>query len=156
MNSQVAFLQWVRANHPQVLAAAVAKVQRKTSLGGLGDDLLSDISFDSDTVSAADNIDFSNSSTAAAPSSSTDWSGIIGAVAAAVPTVASSIVQTQAQLSTIQLNAQRAAQGLPPIGSTSLLTGQGLTGSTGMLLMLGLGLVAVLAMGGKGGSSSTV
>lgn len=156
MNSQVAFLKWVGKNHPDVLRAAMQKVQRKTSLGGLGDDLTSDITFDPDSISVSDGIDYSTAgaSNPSGSSSSTDWSGIISAVASAVPTVATSIVQTQAQLQTIQLNAQRAANGLPPLGSSSLLTGQGLSSaSLPMILLLGVGIFALAATAGKGGSA---
>lgn len=158
MNPQAQFIAWTKKYHPQVYAAAVQKVQRKVSLGGLGDDLTSDISFDPGSVSASDDIQFDTSGTNA-PSSSTDWSGIIGAVATAIPTVAQSVVQTQAQLQTIQLNAQRAAQGLPPLGSTSLLTGQGISSisPTTLLLVLGIGAFALMAgkSGGHGSDGST-
>jgi hypothetical protein len=157
MNANLSYLRWLKQNHPQVLKAAITKVQRKSALGGLGDDLTSDISFDPSTVSVSDDIssaiDTATTNPTSAPATSTDWSGIIGAVAAAAPAVATSVVQTQAQLATIQVNAQRAAAGLPPLGSTSLLTGQGLAANSGtLLLLLGVGAVALLA--GKGGHSS--
>jgi hypothetical protein len=129
MNPQIAFLQWVKQENPAVLRAAVAKVQRKVAFGGLGDDLIS-------------------------PSSSTDWSGIISAVASAVPTVASSVVQTQAQLATINANAQRAAQGLAPLTAQQLLTGQTGATSTSTLLLVGIGIFAVFALAGSRGGSS--
>lgn len=157
MNPQVAFLQWVKANHPQVLAAAVAKVQRKTSLGGLGDDLLSDISFDPDSVSASDSISYANANTNMPTANGADWSGIINSIASAVPQVAGSIVQTQAQLQTIQLNAQRASQNppLPPLTSQQLMSGQFGSVSTSTILMLGVGLFAVVAlMGSRSGGSA--
>lgn len=156
MNAQIAFLQWVKKNHPQVLNAAVQRVQRKVSFGGLGDDLTSDITFDPGSLSVSDDASGALSqSVSNNPSYDTDWSGIISSVANAIPQVATTYVQTQAQLQTIQLNAQRAAQGLPPLNSSSLLTGQGLSSaSLPMILLLGVGIFALATMAGKGNSSS--
>jgi hypothetical protein len=156
--SNLAYLKWLRQAQPAVYKAAVTRVARASHLGGLGDDLLSDISFDPDSVSLSDTttaaVDNAVTSSSSDGSSASD---IIDSLASAVSTVAPAIVTTQAQLATIQLNAQRAAAGLPPIGSTSLLTGQGLTGSTGVLLLLGLGLVAMMASEkGHGGTGATV
>jgi len=140
--AQVAFVKWVQQVHPTVYRAAVSRVARKNSLGGLGDDLTSDIVFDPGTVNV------SASTTAALNAATSDisgnsWSDIINSLAGAITTVAPQIVQTKAQLSTIQINAQRAANGQRPITSTSLFTGQGLTSNSG--LMIGL---AVLIGGG--------
>lgn len=159
MNANLTYLRWLKQNHPQVLRAAVTKVQRKSAFGGLGDDLTSDITFDPSTVSVSDDvssaIDTATTNPTSAPATSSDWSGIINAVAAAAPAVATSVVQTQAQLATIQANAQRAAAGLPLLGQNSLLTGSGLlTGSSGSILLIALGIGAVALMAGKGGHSS--
>lgn len=139
--STVEFVKWTQQHHPELYRAAVARVARKSALGGLGDNLTSDLVFDPSSLNVSDSA--MNAIAQAQGSSGNSWSDIITSIAGAIGTVAPQIVQTKAQLSTIQINQQRAAQGYPPIGSASLLTGQGLGGNTG--LMIG---IAVLLGGG--------
>jgi hypothetical protein len=156
MNSNLALIQWTRKNFPDVYKAAVSKVQRKVAFGGLGDDLLSDISFDSSTIDNTPSFDLSTdgANQPNASSSSTDWSGIISSVAQAIPTVASSIVSTQSQLALIHTNASLASQGKPLVNS---LTNPGIasTAAGNSLLILGvLGIAAIaLVSSGRGASS---
>jgi hypothetical protein len=153
--SNGAFLRWVRATHPQVYQSAVRRVASRAGLGGLGDDLLSDVTFDPGSVDLSSDVSSSIDSAVSSQSSGDSFSSILDSLAGAVTSIAPAIVNTQAQLSTIQINAQRAQQGLPPISSTSLLTGQGLGGSTGLILLLGVGVLA-LVMASKGGSAAKV
>lgn len=151
--STVEFVKWTQQHHPDLYRAAVARVVRKSSLGGLGDDLTSDIVFDPGSVNISDSASSAINAAASGATSGNSWSDIINSIAGAIGTVAPQIVQTKAQLSTIQINQQRAAQGLSPIGSASLLTGQGLGGNTGLILAGGLGLVALLLLSGGRGSA---
>lgn len=147
---QVEFVRWTKANHPDVYNAAVARVGRKQSLGGLGDDLTSDLVFDPSSLGISDAVS-SSLANSAADTSGNSWSDIINSVAGAISQVAPQIVQTKAQLATIQINAQRAANNQAPIGAASLLSGQGLGGSTGMLVLVAaiLGGGFLLASGGR-------
>jgi hypothetical protein len=148
--STVEFVKWTQQHHPDVYRAAVSRVIRKSSLGGLGDNLTSDLVFDPGSVNVSDSANSAINAAASGATSGNSWSDIINSIAGAIGTVAPQIVQTKAQLSTIQINQQRAAQGYPPIGSASLLTGQGLGGNTGLMIgmavLLGGGL---LLMSGK-------
>lgn len=148
MNSKAVFLKWVRQNHPPVYAAAVRKAVQKNTLGGLGDDLISDVSVDTSSYQVPDSVNNAIDAASTSSSSASDWSGLLDSIAGAVTTVAPAIVQTQAQLATIQTNQQRAAAGLPPIGSTSLLTGSGLSSTSGLVLagIAGVGLILLLSM----------
>lgn len=140
--AQIEFVKWVRQVHPQVYQAAVSRVARKSALGGLGDDLTSDISFDPSSINI--NPSVSASIDAATSGSGNNWSDIINSLAGAITQVAPQIVQTKAQLSAIQINAQRAANGLPiNVTGASLLSGQGLGGNTGLMI----GLVALIGGG---------
>jgi len=148
MTPNFAFVQWVKANHRPVYEAALKRVAQRNRLGGLGDDLLTDVSYDPSSANVPTDVTASLDSIAASNSNSA--SDIIDSIAGAVTSIAPAIVQTQAQLSTIQINAQRAAQGLPPLGSTSLLTGQGLSAVSPMVLLIGAAVVGgILLMKGK-------
>lgn len=133
--SNALFVKWVKDHHPAVFAVAARRARTRSALGGLGDDLVGDVSVDTSTISVDPSVSAAVDQAAADQTSNDSWSGLIDSIANAVTTVAPSIVQTQAQLSTIQLNQQRAAQGLSPVGSSSLLTGRGLTGNTGLILL---------------------
>lgn len=152
MNPQLSFIKWVKSAHPRVYQAAIQKVQRKSALGGLGDDLTSDITFDPGTVSVADNIDYSTAGAAnpSGTSASTDWSGTINAVAGAIVQVAPTLVQTDAQLKQINTNASLAQRGLPMVGN--LLTGTGGSMSMSTVLLFALGIGAIALVGSKRGS----
>jgi hypothetical protein len=138
------FVKYIKDQHPRVFAVAIKRARTRSALGGLGDDLTGDISVDTSAISIDPSVSAAVDQAAADQTSSSDWSGLIDSIANAVTTVAPSVVQTQAQLATIQLNQQRAAAGLSPVGSTSLLTGTGLTGSTGLILLAVLGGGALL------------
>jgi hypothetical protein len=157
LKAQKLFLQTVRAQHPALYQRAIARVVAPSGLGGLGDDLTQDIDIGDPTASIGISDDVTNSVNNAVDSSSTDDStaSVISALASAAATIAPAVVTTQAQLATIQLNAQRAAAGLAPLGSSaSLLTGAGLTGSTGLILLLAVG-AGVLLLGRKSSSPAS-
>jgi hypothetical protein len=143
------FVKWVKTTQPRIFALAANRARTRSTLGGLGDDLVGDVSVDTSTVSVDPSVTAAVDQAAADQTSSDTWSGLIDSIANAVTTVAPAVVQSQAQLSTIQLNQQRAAAGLPPIGATSLLTGAGLTGSTGLMLLALLGGGALLMLSKK-------
>lgn len=146
--SQVAFLSWLKQSSPTVYQRAVKRGISRTTLSGLGDDLTSDITLDDtagsaigssiDTSSADDAINAAVSST----SSTSDWSDIFSGIANAVTQIAPAIVTSQAQSQLITLNAQRAAAGLPPLTSTALTTGTGLSSISPTMIMV------ILALGG--------
>lgn len=137
------FVKYIKDQHPRVFAVAVKRARTRSALGGLGDDLTGDISVDTSAISVDPSVSAAVDQAAADQTSSSDWSGLIDSIANAVTTVAPSVVQTQAQLSAIQLNQQRAAAGLSSnVTANSLLTGVG--GSTGLMLLALLGGGALL------------
>lgn len=127
MTGNEAFVGWVKKAHPQVYAAAVQMVKRKSAFGGLGDDLISDISFDPNSISVSDfNVAPDSGNPQGAPTSSgNSWSSVIDSIANAIPKVAGSIVQTKSALDTINVNARLAQQNKPLLPYGSLLTGAG-------------------------------
>jgi len=150
---QLAFVKWVKQTQPLVYQAAIAKVANKSRLGGLGDNLASDISFDYSDIGLS-NEDQSAIDSAVSSSSTSSWgdgiSSVIDSLSSAISSVAPAIVNTKAGLSAIQINQQRAAAGLPLITGASLVTGSTLASGDGLLIIGGIGLLAVLlAMGGK-------
>jgi hypothetical protein len=142
--AQVAFVKWVKQAHPDLYRAAITRVARKTRLGGLGDDLTSDITFDPNAVAVSDSTVSAIDAAATSSDSTGQWSDVINSIANAITTVAPTVVQSQAQLKTIQINAQRAAANQSLLGSGSLLSG-----STGMMLMLALLGGGVLLLAGR-------
>lgn len=144
--SQAMFIKWVKDTYPQVFAVAVKKAQRKTTLGGLGDDLLSDVSVNTDDISVNPTVAAAVDS-AAAGNSSSSWSGFLDSLTSAITSVAPAVVQTKADLAAIQMNQQRAAQNRGTITGKSLITGMGLTGNSGMMIMAALGVGALLLVG---------
>jgi hypothetical protein len=142
-SSEAMFVKWVKDAYPRVFAVAVKRARARSNLGGLGDDLMGDVSVDTSAMTVDPAVTAAVDQAAADQSSSgTDWSSLISSIANAVGTVAPQIVQTQAQLDTIKINQQRASQNMRPITSQSLLTGQGLTsmfsGNTGVFLLVAL------------------
>lgn len=152
MNSKLAYVQWTRQHFPLVYQAAINKVQRKVALGGLGDNLISDISFDAGSLSASDNIGYSENgaSNPSAPSASTDWSNIIDSVANAIPTVAGAVIKTKAEWDLINLNAANAKRGLP---LQSSLTNPGAASTPMGYMVFGLGALALLVLASRGRAS---
>lgn len=169
MNAKQTYLAWVRQTHPQVYWTALRRVLTPASgLSGLGDDLtatvnpnLATVSIDTSGVSdipsdISASIDQANQS----QGSSSDWSSFFNAVANSISSIGSTVVQTQAQQNLLQINTQRAKQGLAPLTAsgvpvttlapTSSSVAQfeaNLSQSMGWLLpALGVGAVAVLLM----------
>jgi hypothetical protein len=141
--AELDFVRWTQKHYPPVYHAAIAQVARKGSLGGLGDDLSSSVSFDPSAVSVSDSA-MQSIDSAVNSASGNSWSDIISSVANAIGTVAPAIVKTKADLSAIQINQQRAAAGLTSkVTGASLISGQVLGMSSGV--MLG---VAALVLGG--------
>lgn len=145
--SMAVFLKWVKDTHPQVFAAAVRKAKAKTFLGGLGDDLVSDVSVDPNAITVDPSVSAAVDQASTDSSTADAWSGFFSALSSAVSNVAPSIVQTKAQLATIQANQARAAAGYSAnVTPSSLLTGMGLSGGSSSMILLvgGLGLLALL------------
>lgn len=142
--TQSQFVKWVRAAHPEVYAAALKRVARKSAMGGLGDDLISDISFNTDDIQPAyDTQALDNQVTSGGGSS---WSDVVDSIAGAITAVAPAIVNTKAQLATIDVNAQRARNGYSLVGSGALLGSSSALGGNSTLLIigaLGLGLLVL-------------
>ena len=139
------YLKWVKDTYPIVFWTAVRKAKQKSALGGLGDDLVSDVSVDSENLTVDPTVTAAVDQASQDASTADSWAGFFNALSSAVSTVAPQVVQTQAQLAAIQTNAQRAAANKSVVSSGSLLTGAGLTSSSGLLIG-GLLLVGALAL----------
>lgn len=149
MNATAEFVRWVRSNHRPVYDAAVRRVSRKTSLGGLGDDLTSDVSFDPGSISVSDSASSAiDNAVSSGSSSSGSWSSLLDSLSSAITTVAPTIVQTDAQIQLINANAARAAHNLSPLGAGSLFGTGGMSSST-LLIGGGVLLGAFLLMSRK-------
>jgi hypothetical protein len=145
--AQIEFVRWVKQTRPDVYRAALTRVARKSRLGGLGDDLTSDISFDPGNVTVSDSTAAAIDAAATSTDSTGQWSDVINSIANAITTVAPAIVQSDAQLKTIQINAQRAAANQHPVTTSALFSGKGLAGSGVMVAGLGLLAAAFLLLG---------
>lgn len=146
MQAQAQFLKWVKDHHPKVFWAAVKKVRQKSALGGLGDDLVSDVSVDSENLTIDPSVTAAVDQAAQDQSTADSWAGFFSALSSAVSNVAPQVVQTQAQLAAINANAARAAAAKTPVTATSLLTGSGVSaGGTAIALaiaaLIGLGIL---------------
>lgn len=151
MNSQLAYVQWTKQHFPQVYRAAINKVQRKVALGGLGDSLLSDITFDADNLSPIDSLEYERGASGpSAPAASNDWSNIITSVANAIPTVAGAVIKTKADWDLINLNADNARRGYP---LQSSLTHPASASTPIGYMVFGLGALALLVLASRGRSS---
>lgn len=137
MNANAQFVKWVKDRYPHVLAVAARRVGQKNALGGLGDNLIGDVAVDTSDISIDPSVSAAIDQ-AASSGFSSSWSDIIDSLAGAIGTVAPQIVQTKADLATIQINQQRALNNQSILARGSLLSGQGLTGSTPLLLIGGL------------------
>lgn len=179
MNARQLYLGWVRTAHPALYGRALVSVFGKGGgLSGLGDDLTSSISapdlVSSDdiisgvsdigvTSDVSDAINTAYNSTVASPSTSSG--DFFSSLANAISSIAPTVVQTQAAENLLQINTQRAAQGLAPLTAngipvtssmlspTSATLAQmeaALSGSSGFILpLLLVGGVVVLAMAMK-------
>ena len=148
--NNLAYIQWTRKNFPAVYKAAVTQVQRKVSLGGLGDDLLSDVSYYPANYSVSDDISYESGAdypSGNPTANGTDWSGIINSVASAIPKVAGSVVQSKAAWDLINTNSQLAQRGLPL--QSSLLSPSAIQQNTTLILGLGALVVVAIALSGK-------
>lgn len=166
MNARQLFLGWVRTTHPQVYARAMRLMfAPHTALSGLGDDLTSTIDVGSNaglSDSESQSLAQAASDTAAQGNS---WADIFTGVANTITAVAPAIVQTEAQQNLLQINTQRAQQGLPPltyingvpVSAASLAPATGATaqleaalGGGGSIFLIGGALVlGLLLLGGK-------
>lgn len=187
MNAKQLFLGWVRTNYPSVYAKALTQTfgyAGRPGLGGLGDDLtdsitapddditLQDVSFDPNSVGAPTDVNSAVSSAASTvQSSGSSWSDFFNSLATNISSVGNAVLTTQAQANLLQINTQRAQQGLPPLTSYGVpVTAASLapasaavaslessltSGSGGMLLILGFAVLIMLAMGHHGGSSGS-
>jgi hypothetical protein len=179
MNPKQTYLALVRTQYPRLYYAALQRVfSPRSNLGGLGDDLTAtitpdlvssddlsadvpDISSDvTDSINAAYNASQSASSTT--QGGSTDY---FSAIANAISSLAPTVVQTQAAENLLNINTQRAAQGLPPLTAngqivtssmlspTSATLAQmeaALSGSGGSVLLIGGAvLLAVILLSGR-------
>lgn len=145
--AQAQYVKWVKDRYPHVFAVALKKAQRKTTLGGLGDDLLSDVNVNPDdiTVNASVSQAVDN---AANGTGSFDGSGFLDSLVSAITSVAPALVQTKADLAAIQLNQQRAAQNRGVLTGNSLITGAGIGSGTSLLMLAALGIGAIALIGG--------
>jgi len=144
--TQAQFVRWVRAAHPAVYQAALSKVSRKSAMGGLGDDLMTDINFDVSAIQP--NYNTRDLDAQVTSGGGNSWSDIIDSIAGAITQVAPAVVQTKSQWDTINLNATRARNGYPLVGSGALMGGASLGGNS-MLLIGGLLLGGVLLLKGR-------
>lgn len=181
MNAKQLYLGWVRTYYPKAYGAALVQTFGKgRGLMGLGDDLIAPIAnFSPDLTSTADltssvsdvgvtsdvsdAINNAYNATVASPASSSSSGDWFSSLANAISSVAPAVVQTQAAENLLQINTQRAAQGLPPLTAngvpvtSSMLSPTNATvaqleaalaggGVMPILLIGGVALVAVLAM----------
>jgi hypothetical protein len=141
--TQLAYLHWLKQTSPATYQRAVKRALSAQGLGALGDDLIESVGIGDASLSAAD---IGDASTAIANASATvddsSWSNLFSNIVNAVSSIAPTVVSTQAQLATINLNAQRAAAGLPPVGSSALTTGVGLSSISPTMIMI------IVALGG--------
>ncbi len=167
MNNKQLYLGWLRTYAPVVYTRALKLAANpNANLAGLGDDLtsgLQSVTVDTgdSTISDADAAAISDAVT----SSGSSWSDFFDSLASAVGTVAPAIVQTQAQENLLAVNTQRAQQGLPPLTANGVpVTANALAptsaslaaleasmsgGLTPILLIGGLGLLAVVLLAGR-------
>lgn len=122
MNAKQLYLAWVRTNHPQVYGQALhVALSPRSGMGGLGDDLTDSLTGTgvdfSTTVTGLSDADAASLAASADQSTAqgSSWGDLFNSIANAVTTVAPVIVQTQAQQNLLQINTQRARQGLPPL-----------------------------------------
>jgi hypothetical protein len=168
MNPKQTYLAWVRTAYPSLYWRAVTRTfSPQSGMSGLGDDLTDSITVDPSSVSTSitlpgvdqqtiDAINAANSTTQS--NTSTDW---FGQLANAITSIAPTVIQTQAAENLLQINSQRAAQGLPPLTANGVpVTGSMLSptsasvaqmeaalagGSGSLLLIAGVGLLLLLA-----------
>jgi len=137
MNPKQLYLAWVRSTFPNVYTGALTQLlSPKAGLSGLGDDLTSSItaSIDAGTydpqamreasanysspvsdVSISPDVQNSIDQANQTSSSSSAWGDFFNNLSSAISNVGSSVLQTQAQANLLQINTQRAQQGLPPL-----------------------------------------
>lgn len=132
------YLKWVKDSHPQVFAIAVKKVRMRTALGGLGDDLTSDLSFDPGTVAVDPSASAAVDQAANSSSVSDAWGSFFSSLSDAVSNIAPQIVKSKQELTQIQVNQQRASRGLGPLGQAPNFSAAWLIGGAavvGVLMM---------------------
>lgn len=186
MNPKQTYLALVRTQYPVLYYRALKSVFGKSAgLGSLGDDLTDSISapdlvstedltsglytgIDSDTSNAINSAyNATQASSSTTQGGSTDW---FGSLANAISSIAPTVIQTQAAENLLQINTQRAAQGLPPLTqngypvTSSMLSPTNaslqqmeaaLAGGSGSLLLIGgIALVGVLLLMNSGGRAS--
>lgn len=175
MNAKQIYLAWVRTNFPQVYSQAMrAVLAPDTTLAGLADDLTAsitpgfqDVTVDTSAQSIDPAVEASISQAAADATSdgSTSWTDIFNGITNAISSISSTVVQSKAQQNLLQINTQRAQQGLPPLtangvpvsasmlapASTTLAKLESSLGGGGGMLVLGaLGLGLLLLLGKRG------
>lgn len=149
--SQLAYLNWLKRESPGTYLQAVRRAMSAQGLGSLGDDLIASVGMSDASFSAADIGDASQAIGNASGSLDTSsWGSLFSNIANAVSQIAPTIVQSKAQLATIQLNAQRAAAGQSLIGANSLFTGQGMSSISPTMMLLGVAVLGgVLILSSK-------
>jgi hypothetical protein len=178
MNARQTYLAWVRTTQPKLYWSALMRTfGNNSNLGGLGDDLTSSVTPDLSVVDTTGALDLSPSSdvtdavnsayNATLTPSSSGSGDVFSSLANAITSIAPTIVQTQAAENLLQINTQRAAQGLAPLSANGVpVTGSmlsptsasiaqmeaALSGSGSWLplaLIGGLALVGVAMMSGR-------
>lgn len=149
MTGNEAFVAGVKQHFPALYRAAVQKVQRKSAFGGLGDNLLSDISFDPGSISVSDwSVSDSGTPASGGMTSGNSWSSVIDSISSAITQIAPAVVKTKVALDTINTNAKLAQANRPLIPYGGLLTGAG-GFNFNVLLWGGAAVAAVLLLRGR-------
>jgi hypothetical protein len=117
MNARELYLAWLRTNYPLQYIAALRKITNKPrSLGGLGDDLTASFSSpDMSQIVSETQVSPDVTSAVNAAVSAQGSDSVFNSIANAVSNIATTYLQTSAQSRLLDINTQRARQGLAPL-----------------------------------------